>query len=176
MQRRSALTLIGLTAIVPAIAFGQERRSPSGKRGEAAEKYLQKTLQIGALALATSKIAQEKATNAWVKRFANYETSEQEGIANVFSTLGGEPPAQATEDRLSKVRDLRGLSGERFEESYLQDQHDGHEQLLHIQDEFIKTGDEPMIADMAKLIRNRVEEHLNLIAAIRGELRAYARK
>jgi hypothetical protein len=33
-----------------------------------------------------------------------------------------------------------------------------------------------LIADMAKLIRGRVEEHLNLIAAIRGELRAYARR
>ncbi len=176
MQRRSALALIGLSTIVPAVAFGQEQRPAGGKLGEAAERYLKNTLDVGALALATSKLAQEKAANAWVKRFANYETSEQEGIAKIFSTLGGQPPAPATEDRLAKVRDLRALSGERFEESYLQDQHDGHEQLLHVQDDFIRSGDNPEIADMAKLIRNRVEEHLDLITAIRGELHAYARR
>ena len=176
MHRRSALTVIALGAIVPTIAFGEQQGRSERRLGAAADKYLRDTLDAGALALATSRIAQEKASNAWVKRFANYETSEQEGVAAIFSTLGGQPPSEASENLLAQVRDLRGLSGERFEESYLQGQHDGHEHLLHIQDEFIRTGDDPLIADMAKLIRGRVEEHLNLIAAIRGELRAYARR
>ncbi len=174
MQRRSALTLLGLGAIIPAIAYAQERGE--SKLGAAAEKYIENTLEVGALSLATSQIAQEKAGNPWVKRFANYETAEQEGLAKIFGSLGGRPPAAATEDRLAEVRDLRNLSGERFEETYLNVQRDGHEKLLRIQDNFIKAGEDPMIADMAKLIRGRVEEHIDLIAAIRGELRTYARK
>ena len=176
MQRRSALSLIALGAIVPTLAFGQEQRLEGGKLGEAANTYLRNTLEVGALALAASRIAQEKATNLWVKKFANYETAEQEGVANIFKTSGAEPPSESTENQLPQVRELRGLSGRRFEEHYLQGQHDGHEHLLRIQDAFIKTGEDPYIADMAKLIRGRVEEHLDLIAAIRGGLHSYARK
>lgn len=116
MQRRSVITLLGASAILPEIAFAQERGG--SKLGEAARKYLENTLEVGALALATSRIAQEKANNAWVKRFANYETAEQEGVAKIFGALGGRAPAAATEDRQAEVRDLRNLSGERFEEFF----------------------------------------------------------
>ncbi len=170
MDRRNALTLIALSSFVPSIAFGQERRLPAEKLGETAEKYLHDTLEVGGLSLAVSRIALEKAGNGWVKKFANYETAEQEGIANIFKTLGGQPPSETSEEHLKTVRDLSALSGERFEAAYLQAETQGHERLLHIQDGFIAKGQDPLLGDMAKLIRGRVEEHIDLIHTIRDEI------
>jgi putative membrane protein len=170
MHRRDALTLIALSSFIPSIAFGQERRPSAEGLGETAVKYLHDTLEVGGLSLAASRIALEKAENGWVKRFANYETAEQEGIANIFKTLGGHPPSETGEEHLRTVRDLSALSGERFEAAYLQAQAQGHERLLHIQDAFIATGQDPLLGDVAKLIRGRVEEHIDLIHTIRDEI------
>jgi len=175
MQRRAVLTLIALGSIVPSFALAQRPAPQDQKFGQEAEKYFQNTLETGSLSLETSRIAEEKAQNPWVKRFANYETAEQEGVASLFKTLGGQAPSPEAIDRMPQVRELRELSGQRFEEKYLDVQHEGHEKLLRIQDAFIATGQDPLIADMAKLIKGRVEEHLNLIEAVRGQLR-YARR
>jgi putative membrane protein len=45
--------------------------------GEAEQQHVKDTLATGTIALETSKIALQKAQNAWVKKFAEYEVAEQ---------------------------------------------------------------------------------------------------
>src|SRR5262249_23079310 len=141
-----------------------------------AARYVRDTLQIGGLALAASRIAQEKANTPWVKRFANFETAEQEGVARVLSPLVSDQPPEEDEERKRTLQELNGLSGEKFEQSYMQAQADGHQKLLRVQDDYIKGSQATVLASIAALIRGRVEEHINLIQAIRDQMHQTARR
>jgi putative membrane protein len=172
MHRRNILTLIALGTVIPSAAFGEERRSREERLAETAERYIEDTLAVGGIALATSQLARERANHRWVKKFAEYETAEQEGVASILRSFGGRTPAEAREEGRDAKRDLRGLSGERFDDAYLEAQADGHEHLLRIQNDLIKSGRDEELQNIAKLIRGRVQEHIDLIRTIRDQLRA----
>jgi putative membrane protein len=183
MHRRHALTFMAFSALAPTLALAQQqpqqpqqRQPGQGGFAEIAGKYIRDTLQTGSLAMATSRIAQEKASTPGVKRFANYETAEQEGVAQVLSPLVSQQPSEDDEERKRILQELNGLSGEKFEQSYMQGQADGHQKLLRIQDDFIKTAQTTVLGSVAALIRGRVEEHIDLIQAIRDQMHQTAKR
>jgi hypothetical protein len=176
MHRRHALTFMAFSALAPTLALAQQRQSRQDGFAENAAKYVRDTLQIGSLALATSRVSQEKANTPWVKRFANFETAEQEGVAHILSPLVSQQPSEEDEERKRVLRELNGLSGEKFEQSYMQGQAEGHQKLLRIQDDFIKDAQATVLASIATLIRGRAEEHIDLIQAIRDQMHQTAKR
>lgn len=168
MHRRDILKLVAVGAVIPSVALAQRR---DDRVSEAVERYIEDTLAIGGIALSTSQLARERARSRWVKKFAEYETEEQEGVSSILKSLGARPPAEAREEKREARNDLRELSGERFEEAYLEAQAEGHERLLRVQNDFIKTGRDEDLQPIAKLIRGRVQEHIDLIRTIRDQLR-----
>ncbi len=110
MQRRKALTLIALGGVSPALAFAQGGgREAGGNLDDATRRYMQNTLEIGSVALATSRIAQQRARDPWVRKFASFEISEQEGVAKVFTSLGAQAPAKERTEEQDAVRQLQNL-------------------------------------------------------------------
>jgi hypothetical protein len=175
MHRRHALTFMAFSALTPTLVLAQQRQPGQDGFAETAGKYIRDTLQVGSLALATSRIAQEKANTPWVKRFANYETAEQGDIAHILSPLMRQPPAE-DEEHQRTLQELNGLSGEKFEQSYMQGQAEGHQKLLGIQEGFIKVAQATVLASVAVLIRGRVEEHIDLIKVIRDQMHQTAKR
>ncbi|MGA7324490.1 MAG: DUF4142 domain-containing protein [Rhodomicrobium sp.] len=172
MQRRNALTLIALSTIVPTAVFGRDRARHEERLEETEERYIEDTLALGDISLATSRLAQRNVHHRRVRTFAEYETAEQELIGSLLRSFGGRVPAEAREERRDEARDLRELRGERFDEAFLDAQAEGHEHLLRVQNEFIKTGRDDDLQTIAKLIRGRIQEHVDLIQKIRDQLRA----
>src|SRR5258706_16005343 len=119
MHRRNILTLIALGTVIPSAVFGQERRSREERLAETAERYIEDTLAVGGIALATSQFARGRAHHRWVKKFAEYERAEQEGGARILRSFGGRTTAGAREEGREAKRDLRGLSGEGFGDTFL---------------------------------------------------------
>jgi predicted outer membrane protein len=175
MHRRHALTFMAFSALTPTLVLAQQRQPGQDGFAETAGKYIRDTLQVGSLALATSRIAQDKANAPWVKRFANYETAEQGDIEHILSPLMRQPPAE-DEEQQRTLQELNGLSGEKFEQSYMQGQAEGHQKLLGIQEGFIKVAQATVLASVAVLIRGRVEEHIDLIKVIRDQMHQTAKR
>jgi putative membrane protein len=142
---------------------------------------MQETMKVGSLSLATSRIAQQKAQNAQVKQFAQFEVAEQETIAEVLKFLQGanvttgqgaatNAEAQANLDdkgkaTLKKLQDAK--AGAEFDKEYVQAQTDGHHQLLKIQETYIKAGRVRENVNIAKLARGQIKEHITLLQAIK---------
>jgi putative membrane protein len=59
----------------------------AGQLGPADMQHIQETLQLGLVALETSKLAQQKAQNADLKQFAQFETAEQTTLSEVLHTM-----------------------------------------------------------------------------------------
>ena len=126
---------------------------------------------MGTVSLETSKLAKERARDPWVKKFAEYETAEQETVAEVLRSLGARLTQEAREDRRQARRDLRDASGRGFEEAYLEVQAEGHDQLLGVQETYIRSGKSQEHLGIARLARGQIKEHIDLIKTIRQQLR-----
>jgi putative membrane protein len=95
MDRR--LVLVSLTAAVAAPVFAQQSNQSggtppnttarSGLLGPDEMQHIQQTLQLGIVALETSRIALQKARNENLKQFAQFETDEQTTLAQVLHTM-----------------------------------------------------------------------------------------
>ena len=84
MNRRSVIAGAA-TVVAISIPVSAQTRGPapgaSDQAGQAEAQHMQDTMRAGALALATSRIAVQKAQNPDVKKFARFEVAEQETIA-----------------------------------------------------------------------------------------------
>jgi putative membrane protein len=166
MYRRNALTLLAIAIATPSLALAKEAMSGAEK------EYATQTLGVGSVALETAKIAEDKAQNAWVKKFAQYEVAEQTTIASILKSMGA-ASAKLTEKQsevITKTREAK--AGPSFDEDFLTNQLDGHKELLKIQDTYIDQGKDEGAVNLSKLARAQIKEHIDLIETIRKDLKA----
>lgn len=190
MNRRLALTALTTALALPTLAttaLAQAESSASKGMGEGAEplseaemKHVTDTMKVGALSLATSRIALKKAENAKVKEFAGFEVAEQETVADVLKSLKDQgtpvsgkvkPPS---EDEVRALLDAKGRkmvemleeakAGDAFDREYVKGQIDGHHMLLKIQETYLETGKDREHVGMTKLARGLIKEHLQILA------------
>ncbi len=176
MHRRTLLTLAGGVTLLGMPAFAQQRSAQDGQMGDAEIKHMEDTMRIGSLALATSRIAQQKAQNDMVKQFAAFEVAEQETIAEVLNSMRGAATTgsggKAAEPKLDEkgqqiLQKLQSAkSGREFDQEYVKAQTDGHQQLLQIQEAYLKAGKMREHVNVAKLARGQIKEHLVLLDKI----------
>lgn len=62
-------------------------RAGAGQLGQAEMQHIQQTLQLGTMALETSRIALQKARNENLKQFAQFETEEQMTLSQVLHSM-----------------------------------------------------------------------------------------
>jgi putative membrane protein len=175
LDRRTAL--LGLAAVgaavpvlvVPAVAQTQPASSVAG-----ADNYVKQTLTVGTVALKTSEIAVQKATDPNVKRFAELEVAEQQTIASVLSaTPAGQQPPELPPERQKMIDDLNGIAaGPDFDQAYLQGQIDGHNELLQIQQTLSGEREASVEAVTARLAEQAVASHLAMLNLIQQMLGA----
>jgi putative membrane protein len=166
MERRTLLLALLATATIPAIAHGA-----SEKMGTAEMKHAEQTLTVGSVALDTSKVAQQKAQNAWVKKFANYEVAEQTTIAEILKQMGA-APGKPSEKHVAMLKKLQSASGPAFDAEYVSGQIEGHTELLKIQEDYIAAGKDVHHLATAKLARGQIKEHIDLLQTIQKELKS----
>jgi len=147
--------------------------------GEAEMKHMQDTMRVGGLALLSSRVAQQQANDALVKAFAKWETSEQEAIGDVLKSIqmmgqGGQmqvsgqlrPPsddeimAMLGDNEKQMLQQMQGLSGAEFDQTYMQAQLEGHQQLLQIQETYLQSGQNIHHVHVAKLASPTIVEHI----------------
>ena len=150
--------------------------------GDAEMKHAMDTQMVGALSLASSRSALDMASNADVKKFATFEVTEQETIADILASMkmpadqaqgalmvpsDDEVMAMLDADSKDKLNNLNGMSGDQFDTAYVDLQTDGHEKLLQIQEDYLKVGQNREQLDVAKLARATIKEHLQHLADLK---------
>ena len=149
-----------------------------GAMGQAEQQYMQKTLQAGTVALETSRVAQQKATDPNVKQFSRFETEEQTTIAEILRSMAdpgatastGQPAIPA--DKAQMVQQLQQMQGgAEFDRMYVQGQIQGHQELLAIQEQYLQGGRNLHATHIAKLAAGRIREHIEELQGIQQKLR-----
>jgi putative membrane protein len=146
---------------------------------------MQQTMAVGSLSLAVSRLAEQKARFPKLREFAQFEAAEQETVADILksSPIPGlvngtvthpseaeleEHLDSAGRETLQKMRSAQ--AGAMFDRAYLDAQTDGHQQLLRIQEDYLRSGGNPDNINVAKLARGMIKEHLQVLADIKMEM------
>ena len=207
MDRR--IVLAGLAAAITAPALAQTSGSSSTRQPGAAAgstggasgasrmggqqmtqadmQHVQQTMQLGMVALETSRIAQQKAQNADLKRFATFEVQEQTTLSEVLHSMM-EPAATAATGAASgtsapamqmdaqsreMIQRLQNTQpGEAFDRQYLQGQMEGHSALLQVQTQYLQSNPQNREhVNVAKLARGVITEHIALLEEIQTKMK-----
>ena len=170
------------TASPPASASASQAAMPMG---EAEMKHGMDTAMVGSLSLATSRVAEGKASDAMVKKFATFEVAEQETISDVLMSIKASPaeaegalkkPTEAEVEAMldpagkTELEKLNGLSGAEFDKAYVAVQLDGHRKLLTIQEDYLKVGQNREHLDVAKLARGQIREHIAILEELQKKV------
>ena len=209
MDRR--VVLVGLTASVVAVpalaqtggASGQQTGTAGatgmtgaaagaagrtgGQMSQADLQHMQQTMMLGMVALETSRIAQEKAQNADLKQFAQFEIQEQQTLSEVLRSMmdpaataaTGQSPAGASPATMQMnaqgqqmIDRLRQASGAEFDRQYHQIQVQGHRDLLQAQETYLQSNPQNREhVNVAKMARGHIREHMARLQDIQGSLR-----
>jgi len=203
MDRR--IVLAGLAAAITAPALAQTSGSPStrqpsaagstgaapgasrmgGQQTQADMQHMQQTMQLGMVALETSRIAQQKAQNADLKRFATFEVQEQTTLSEVLYSMmepaatsatgaasGTSAPAMDAQSREMIQRLQNTQPGEAFDRQYLQGQMEGHSALLQVQSQYLQSNPQNREhMNVAKMARAVITEHVALLEDIQAKMK-----
>ncbi|WP_426959231.1 DUF4142 domain-containing protein [Muricoccus radiodurans] len=174
-RRTLALALTG-AAILPAAAMAQQaapraNTPPQNMSGVAPDQLAMRTHEAGTFSLMTARVGVEKATNADVKRFAQFEVQEQEGVAQAMRLAGHNFPEPRFEGEKAQIlQRLRGAgSGNEFDMMFLQVQEQGHQELLNLTTAIMQGNAPAPDKIMATLANGQIKEHLILIGLMRGQ-------
>ncbi len=206
MDRRTVLG--GLAAVLvaaPALAqtSGSSSRMPSGsasgasssgaamgpmggQMGQAEMQHIQQTMQLGMVALETSRVAMNKARNEDLKRFANFEVEEQTTLSEALRSMM-EPAAtaatggQSSPQNMAMQMDAGGSDmlqalqsqqpGADFDRAYLQGQLQGHRSLLQAQERYLQSNPQSReLVNVSKLARGRILEHIALLETMQKQI------
>lgn len=179
MNRRTVPFALAGAALLPVLA-GQARAQGNSPRADATpenlaivppERLARMLYETGAFSHATAEIGAEKATNPDVKRFAQFEIQEQEGVVQAMKLAGHDfPKASLGNDRGKTIESLRAASGPDFERLFLEVQERGHQELLSLTSAVMDSRSPAPDKIAATLSNNSIKEHLILIGMLRGQV------
>lgn len=189
MHRRQFVTSLAIGSVgIAASSIAAKAAMPvkGMESGDAEMKHAADTMTVGSLSLATSRIALEKASGPMVKQFAEFETAEQETIADILMSMKKDPseaqgalmkPTKADVDAMldAKGKDMVSMlqtaaAGKAFDTDYVKGQLDGHKKLLAIQEDYLKVGNNREHLDVAKLARGQIKEHIRFLEDIQSKM------
>jgi putative membrane protein len=207
MDRRALLGGLAALVVAPALAqtSGSSPAMPSGSSGtmpmnqtggqmsQADMQHMQQTLQLGMVALESSRLAMNKVRSDDLKRFANFEVQEQTTLSEVLHSMmepaataatgstGSQsnpssmnmPPMQmdaSARDMMQKMQNQQ--AGVEFDKIYLQAQLQGHRDLLQVQERYLQSNPQNREhTNVAKMARGHIREHIAMLEEMQKTLR-----
>jgi putative membrane protein len=117
----------------------------------------------------SSELALQKSKNQGIRNFAermikDHGQSSKELTKLVQSAnLNLAPPTELDQEHAMLLRDLRQLTGEHFDRSYLRLQVSGHHQALVLHDNYIRTGSNPQLKAFARKVVDVVQSRVYML-------------
>lgn len=121
----------------------------------------------------SSQLALEKAQSPEVKTFAqkmiNDHTATTKQLKSTIASanLNLTPPTTLDSRRQGMLDNLKGLSGAEFDNAYLEQQTAAHEEALKLHRGYAQDGDTPALTNLAGEIAPKIENHLQMVQAMK---------
>ncbi|MFT8244516.1 DUF4142 domain-containing protein [Roseomonas sp. BN140053] len=128
----------------------------------------------GSFLLQAARIGMEKAQRPEVKRFAQFEAREQDGIAEAMRIAGhepGKPTPELPPEKRQAIQRLQTTNGAAFDPAFLEVMNAGHQEALNVFTALQEGNQPPPVKIIALLATNTIREHLILIDTLQNGTR-----
>ena len=178
-------------AMPPASSGNMPMNRTGGQMTQADMQHMQQTMQLGMVALESSRIAMNKVRNDDLKRFANFEVQEQTTLSEVLRSMmdpgataatgsAGSQPGQSAmpamqmdasaRDMMQKMQNQQ--AGAEFDKMYLEAQLQGHRDLLQVQERYLQSNPQNREhMNVAKMARGHIREHIAMLEEMQKTVR-----
>jgi|GEM_PF-56623 putative membrane protein len=177
-----------VAALGAALTFGfstpvytqQNPSAQSGKKdgkGEVSSgdrNLMTRAAQMGIAEVEASKVATEKASTPEVKKFASHMAKEHEKanaeLKQIASGKGVTLPTSPDDKHREALKDLRGLSGEKFDRKYMEQAGvKDHKASLSLFEEGAKDAQDPQLKAYFEKHVPHIKQHLAMAQNIAGQ-------
>ena len=163
----------------------------AGQMSQADMQHMQQTMQLGMVALESSRMAMNKIRNDDLKRFANFEVQEQTTLSEVLRSMMDPGATAATgsassqsgqsampamqmdasaRDMMQKMQNQQ--AGAEFDKMYLEAQLQGHRDLLQVQERYLQSNPQNREhMNVAKMARGHIREHIAMLEEMQKTMR-----
>lgn len=158
-----------------------------GQMGQAEMQHMQQTMQLGMVAMESSRIAMNKARNDDLKRFANFEMQEQTTLSEVLRSMMDPGATAATGQSNASMQDSMQMdagardmmqklekqqAGMEFDRAYLEAQLQGHRDMLQVQERYLQSNSQNREhMNVAKMARGHIREHIAMLENMQKTMR-----
>jgi len=180
----------GSPAMPSGAAGGMPMNRAGGQMSQADMQHMQQTMQLGMVALETSRAAMNKLRNDDLKRFANFEMQEQMTLSEVLRSMmdpamtsatgaaagqsgAGMPAMQMDASAREMIQKMQSQqAGADFDRMYLEGQLQGHRDLLQVQERYLQSNPQNREhMNVAKMARGHIREHIAMLEEMQKTLR-----
>jgi putative membrane protein len=179
-----ALASFALAALSPAV-FAQSKDAQQSERGAKAEKsaksgglqgrdqrYFNDLAQANMAEVAAGKLAENKAQSEEVKKYGRQMVEDHgkmlEEQQQMAKTKNVQVPQQPKKEHQSAMKKLEGLSGDKFDEAFMEQMVKDHEKSLKLAREAAKNAKDPELKQAAEKAAPHIEEHLKMARQVSG--------
>lgn len=149
-------------------ATGSDRK-PQTATNMADRTFAEKAVEANAREIQLSETALEKATSDDVKQYAKrmveeHSSSNEQLMSAINSTISEQwrPKKNADQAKLKEVKNLRALSGEKFDRQYMAMMVKEHAQAVKLYEKEAKSGKTPELKAFAEKTLPSLQEHLKM--------------
>lgn len=150
---------------------------PTPSNEAKAPDFVAKAAASDMFEIEAAKLAQTRATNADVKKFAAMmATDHTKSTADLKKAIADSgqpitPPATLPDDLRGKLDDLTKADAKDFEANYMDNQVDAHQGALDLLQRYAEDGDVPQIRAFAAATAPAVQKHLDEARRIRDAVK-----
>ena len=159
---------------------GEAKSSSSAKKESEAKvdsgdrRLMTRAAQMGIAEVAASKVAMEKASRPEVKKFAEHMVKEHEKanseLKQIASSKGVSLPTSPDAKHQDALKDLRGMSGDKFDRQYMQQAGiKDHKASLDLFEDGAKKAKDPELKTFFEKNVTNIKQHLAMAQDIAGQ-------
>lgn len=153
---------------------GNAQKSADAKVDSGDRRLMTRAAQMGLAEVAASKVAMEKASRPEVKKFAEHMVKEHEKsnaeLKQIASSKGVSLPTSPDAKHQDALKDLRGMSGDKFDRQYMQQAGvKDHKASLDLFQDGAKKAKDPELKAFFEKNVTHIKQHLAMAQDIAGQ-------
>ena len=170
---RSILTASAMALAVGAFA-AEDKIDPRKKDTRPDAAFVTQAGQDGLAEVQLGKVAQQNASSAAVKEFAQRMVTDHskagDELAGIAKKVGITPPKEPSEKQQAELKKLSALKGEKFDAEYAQLMVRDHESAVALFQKQSKNGETAELKEFATKTLPTLEEHLKMARDLKKQV------
>jgi putative membrane protein len=175
----AGLVAAGLSLVCySGLSLGEEKRGEERARDKAisAKAFVQRVSRAGMDEVKLARLAEERASNADVKKFARHMVENHGRINKELMALAdskGIRPAKQMDEKHQALADQLGrLEGPAFDRRFMASQVKDHEEAVHLFQAYSRNGDDAELKSFATKALPKLKEHLSMAQEVAAKVGA----